>query len=181
MNGNKYMASRFAATLRRQLYKGANSLLTLTRSDIAQYTYSRPSLFRSEHLGLIPPQTCDSRHEQVTPFMLPAPTPNEDDTQTEEDFRVADPLSDETVDLLDNTARKNREIFTELFRPVPSNLVRDWKGYQVGHHLGRLASMRLTIANLSELCAEGKDRTCCPRGAFGQSQAAFVGSQGIRG
>lgn len=143
--------------------------------------HTLPIRLHSEHLGLIPPQTCDSRHEQVTPFMLPAPTPNEDDTQTAEDFRVADPLSDETVDLLDNTARKNREIFTELFRPVPSNLVRDWKGYQVGHYLGRLASMRLTITNLLELCTESEDWSCCPGGAFGQSQAAFVGSQGIRG
>ena len=63
--------------------------------------------------------------------MRPAPTPQQDDTQTEEDALVADPLSSDTLVLLDTTARRNREVFTELFRPVPTNLVRDWKGYQV--------------------------------------------------
>ncbi|PAV14831.1 phospholipase D nuclease [Pyrrhoderma noxium] len=104
MDGRPYMAARFAATLRRQLYK--------------------------EHLGLIPPQDCQSRHEQVTAAMRPAPIPNEDETDSREDELVADPLADETLDLFDSTAKKNRAIFTEIFRPVPTNLVRDWKAYE---------------------------------------------------
>lgn len=44
---------------------------------------------------------------------------------------VADPISDATLALWNGTAKKNREVFTELFRPVPSNLVRDWKAYDV--------------------------------------------------
>lgn len=63
--------------------------------------------------------------------MHPAPIPNEDETYLPEDAAVADPLSDDMLDLLYNTARRNREIFTELFRPVPTNLVRSWAAYEV--------------------------------------------------
>lgn len=63
--------------------------------------------------------------------MQPAPIPNEDETYLPEDAAVADPLSDDTLNLLYNTARKNREVFTELFRPVPTNLVRSWAAYEV--------------------------------------------------
>ncbi|EJC99464.1 phospholipase D [Fomitiporia mediterranea MF3/22] len=103
MDGNRYMAARFAATLRRSLYK--------------------------EHLGLIPPQICNSREEEATSNMRPAPIPNDDETATREDELVADPLADETLALFDGTAKKNRGIFTEIFRTVPSNLVRDYKSY----------------------------------------------------
>ncbi|KAJ7642196.1 hypothetical protein FB45DRAFT_826418 [Roridomyces roridus] len=61
--------------------------------------------------------------------MRPAPNPNPDETREEEDALVADPLSEGFTELWRTTARKNREIFTEIFRPVPSNLVRDWKAY----------------------------------------------------
>ena len=63
--------------------------------------------------------------------MRPAPIPNEDETDSREDELVADPLADETLDLFDSTAKKNRAIFTEIFRPVPTNLVRDWKAYEL--------------------------------------------------
>ncbi|THU96802.1 phospholipase D/nuclease [Dendrothele bispora CBS 962.96] len=104
MNGEDYMAARFAATLRRKLYK--------------------------EHLGLIPPQDAYSSSRHPTACMHPAPTPQEDTTASEEDQLVADPLSEKTMDLWRDTARKNREVFTEIFRPVPTNLVRDWKAYE---------------------------------------------------
>ncbi|KAF9530719.1 phospholipase D [Crepidotus variabilis] len=104
MNGQEWSASRFASTLRRQLYK--------------------------EHLGLIPPQRCDSRQPDVTSFMRAAPYPNEDTTRSREDSLVADPLSDSTINLWNETARKNREIFGELFKPVPTNLVRSWADYE---------------------------------------------------
>ncbi|KDR66935.1 hypothetical protein GALMADRAFT_258822 [Galerina marginata CBS 339.88] len=104
MDGRPYQASRFAATMRRQLYK--------------------------EHLGLIPPQQCSSRDPEVTSFMRPAPYPNKDETRTQEDRMVADPLGDDTDVLWTGTAKKNREIFTEIFRPVPTNLVRNWDAYE---------------------------------------------------
>ncbi|KAF9473130.1 phospholipase D/nuclease [Pholiota conissans] len=103
MDGESYEVSRFAATLRRQLYK--------------------------EHLGLIEPQLADARDPEVTSFMRPAPFPNKDETRTHEDRLVSDPLADATNSLWMETARKNREIFTELFRPIPTNLVRNWEAY----------------------------------------------------
>ncbi|KAG6333866.1 hypothetical protein ID866_5221 [Astraeus odoratus] len=103
MNGRPYMAARFAATLRRKLFR--------------------------EHLGLIPPQNV-THQKQVTWAMKPAPDPQDDDSDLPEDAAVADPLSDSMLDLWNGTARKNREIFTEVFRPVPSNLVRTWSAYE---------------------------------------------------
>jgi phospholipase D1/2 len=65
MNGKKYMAAKFAATLRRQLFK--------------------------HHLGLAPPQHCPPRPGEPypTPEMRPVGTPHLDVFQTEEDRLVA--------------------------------------------------------------------------------------------
>jgi phospholipase D1/2 len=70
-------------------------------------------------------------NEEVTTFMRAAPHPNQDEMGTSEDEAVADPLADETLRLWNDTARQNREIFTEIFRPVPTNLPRDWSAYDV--------------------------------------------------
>ena len=73
--------------------------------------------------------------------MRPAPYPHTDMTHTQEDRLVADPLIQETDQLWKETARKNREIFTEIFRPVPTNLVQNAAAYDVcitlffPHHL----------------------------------------------
>ena len=88
-----------------------------------------------EHLGLLEPQYCDRQVRSTTGFMKPAPHPVEDESHLEEDRAVADPLSDETILLWEGTAKKNREVFTELFRPVPTNLVRSKSAYKVGHDL----------------------------------------------
>ena len=66
--------------------------------------------------------------------MRAVPVPNDDETGDDEDRMVADPLADSTNDLWNNTARKNREIFTEIFRPVPTNLIRSWRDYDVSVH-----------------------------------------------
>jgi phospholipase D1/2 len=128
MDGHAVMVSRFATTLRRQLYKGERE-----KAEHQPFLLqSSKPLYRSpEHLGLIPPQFCDSRHENVTPSMRCAPYPIQDAFGTPEDDVVADPLCDETWELWTGTAKRNRDIFTELFRPVPTNLVRDWGAYDV--------------------------------------------------
>ncbi|KAF8884660.1 hypothetical protein BD779DRAFT_1536317 [Infundibulicybe gibba] len=102
MNGRPFMASRFAASLRRKLFR--------------------------EHLGLIRPQI-PRKEDPPTSFMKPAPTPNEDETNQQEDQLVADPIADSTIHLWNSTAHKNREIFHEVFRPVPNDIVRDWQLY----------------------------------------------------
>jgi len=87
--------------------------------------------FPIEHLGLIVPQPSQDRDPEITAAMHPAPYPNKDETHTHEDRLVADPISDEVDVWWKEAARKNREIFTELFRPLPTNLVRDWPAYDV--------------------------------------------------
>ena len=62
--------------------------------------------------------------------MRPAPTPNKDETHSDPK-EIIDPLSEECDRLWNDTARKNREILTELFRPTPTNLVRSWSAYEV--------------------------------------------------
>jgi phospholipase D1/2 len=79
------------------------------------------------------PQFCDEQARPATGFMKPAPHPIEDESHLEEDRVVADPLADETIRLWEDTAKKNREVFTELFRPIPTNLVRTKSAYKVGH------------------------------------------------
>nr|GAT61270.1 phospholipase D [Mycena chlorophos] len=113
MDGEDYQVARFATSLRRKLFR--------------------------EHLGLIPPQDANAE-DRPDDFMHPAPHPNPDEMGDENDQLVADPIADATLELWNKTAKKNREIFTEIFRPVPSNLVRDWKAYdnyvpkgKVGH------------------------------------------------
>jgi len=69
----------------------------------------------------------------VTSFMKPAPYPIEDESRLEDDRAVADPLADETILLWESTAKKNREVFTELFRPIPTNLVRSKSAYKVSY------------------------------------------------
>lgn len=63
--------------------------------------------------------------------MRAVPAPNPDETCTREDAIVADPLSDELMSLWQSTAKKNRDIFTEVFRPVPSDLVPSFAAYKV--------------------------------------------------
>ncbi|KDN33847.1 hypothetical protein RSAG8_13066, partial [Rhizoctonia solani AG-8 WAC10335] len=104
MDGQRFMATRFAATLRRKLFR--------------------------EHLGLIQPQDCDRGKTKVTSFMRPAPIPNESELGKWEDDAVRDPLSDRFQDLWISTAQKNRAIFSELFKTVPTNLVHNWSEYK---------------------------------------------------
>jgi phospholipase D1/2 len=85
----------------------------------------------TEHLGLIPPQPALSKPDEITSFMMPAPTLNDDEVDSEDDRIVADPLSDDFINLWNTTATRNRGVFTELFRTVPSDLVASWDQYNV--------------------------------------------------
>ncbi|KAG6872615.1 hypothetical protein C0995_008273 [Termitomyces sp. Mi166 len=143
MDGQPYRAGRFAATLRRKLFR--------------------------EHLGLIPPQVVTDGNPRVTSFMRPAPHHNEDETGLEQDALVADPLNDDTVLLFQKTAIENRKIFTEIFRPVPTNLVRSWAAYdnyvpkvKTGHVVPGVDLQRL------------KDRLAGVRGALVECPLDFL-------
>ncbi|KAG8810896.1 hypothetical protein FRC17_002713 [Serendipita sp. 399] len=104
MNGQPYQAARFAATFRRALFK--------------------------EHLGLIPPQNCTPTNaNDVTTFMTPVPNAQVDTTNSSEDRVVEDPLSDKFLALWNGTAKNNTDIFWNIFKTVPNNMVRNWTEY----------------------------------------------------
>lgn len=85
-----------------------------------------------EHLGRLPAQRCENANEAVTSFMRPPPVLNEDEFSEPAlaDDMVEDPLAEKTINLWNETATNNRNIFTEVFRPVPSNLVESWAAYE---------------------------------------------------
>jgi phospholipase D1/2 len=100
MNGQQWLASKFAATLRRQIFR--------------------------KHLGLLKPQD----YEQPDMNFLPVTAgPNEYDFNSEQDQMVVDPLGDDFQNHWNGNARTNTEIFGKVFHPVPSDSVRSWKEY----------------------------------------------------
>lgn len=119
MNGEPYMATRFAATLRRRLWK--------------------------EHLGLLPLQ----HDEAAAAAMKPVGTPHVDVTGSEEDQIVMvsrgrgdlvraeltdlsaeqDPLNEDLEKLWRGQAERNAAIFDDLFHCVPSPHVETWQQY----------------------------------------------------
>ncbi|KAM0753544.1 phospholipase D/nuclease [Meredithblackwellia eburnea MCA 4105] len=104
MNGQPFMASRFAATMRRRLYR--------------------------EHLGLIKPQFCPpDGDEKATPAMKPVGTPQIDVTDSDEDRKVMDPLSEETESFMRGIASENAQIFADVFHCVPATGIKTWKEY----------------------------------------------------
>ena len=100
MNGQPWRASRFAATLRRQLFR--------------------------KHLGLLVPQNMDG----PDPNFEPIGVPNIYDFGSAEDLAVADPLSDSFLNLWNARARQNTEAFGRIFHPVPHDSVRKWTDYE---------------------------------------------------
>ncbi|KAK4218591.1 hypothetical protein QBC37DRAFT_189759 [Rhypophila decipiens] len=100
MNGQQYTASAFAASLRRQLFR--------------------------KHLGLLPHQPCDAFDKNWTPVTKNG---NDYDWGSPADRLVADPLDSKFLSLWSDTARKNTEIFSRAFHPVPNDKVRTWEDY----------------------------------------------------
>ncbi|KAI5803358.1 hypothetical protein DFH27DRAFT_555423 [Peziza echinospora] len=100
MNGHPYIASHFAGTLRRQIFR--------------------------KHLGLIPSQDLSEINDEN---MQPSPVPNVYDFDSEEDRLVSDPLGVEFTKYWEETARINTEAYRQVFRPVPDNGILNWKMY----------------------------------------------------
>lgn len=100
MAGRPWQASRFAASLRRQLFR--------------------------KHLGLIrpqDPQNPDLNFDSVQ-------TPNTYDWGSPEDHIVSDPLSDTFLSLWNTRARTNTEVYRKAFRAVPDDYIRTWTEYK---------------------------------------------------
>nr|KMM72113.1 phospholipase D1 [Coccidioides posadasii RMSCC 3488] len=100
MNGQPYLVSRFASTLRRQLCR--------------------------KHLGLIPAQD----YQRPDANFEPVGVPNQYDLGSPEDRVVADPLSDTFQSLWNSRARQNTEVYRKVFHAVPDDTVRNWNDYK---------------------------------------------------
>jgi len=100
MAGRPYTASRFAASLRRQLFR--------------------------KHLGLVRPQN----PQRPDPNYDPIGVPNLHDWDSPEDSIVSDPLSDVFQSLWNSRARTNTEVFRKSFRAVPDDYVNTWAEYK---------------------------------------------------
>jgi phospholipase D1/2 len=101
MAGQPYRAARFAAQLRRFIFR--------------------------KHLGLLRPQDCT--REDVNRLPVGMGGPNEYDWGSREDQAVTDPLADSFSELWKQTAYTNTAAFAKVFHPVPSDHVRTWKDY----------------------------------------------------
>lgn len=101
MGGQRYTASRFAASLRRHIFR--------------------------KHLGLLPDQRWDQPDSNWRPVDA---APNEYDWDSPADVLVRDPLHANFVKLWANTARGNTEVFSRAFHPVPNDAVRTWADYK---------------------------------------------------
>ncbi|KAI1647922.1 phospholipase D/nuclease [Daldinia loculata] len=100
MNGRPFTASRFATSLRRQLYR--------------------------KHLGLLPDQRWDQPDANWTPVDR---DPQQYDWGSPSDRLVEDPMSEDFWRLWTETARTNTEVFSKVFHPVPNDQVRTWEQY----------------------------------------------------
>ncbi|KIY01695.1 uncharacterized protein Z520_01833 [Fonsecaea multimorphosa CBS 102226] len=101
MNGQPFQASRFAASMRRYLFR--------------------------KHLGLLPPQ--DMRKPDG--HFMPAPGDNEYDFGSTEDVLVADPLSDRFLEHWNGVAEQNTLAFRKVFAPMPDDTAQTWLQYQM--------------------------------------------------
>lgn len=103
MNGQSWPASRYAATLRRQLCR--------------------------KHLGLIPAQNCEvpeggSREPvDIDPRI-------EYDWGSREDGVVADPVSEEFQGAWNSRASTNTGVYRRVFHAIPDDTVRNWHDYK---------------------------------------------------
>ena len=100
MNGQPWMASRFAASLRRELFR--------------------------KHLGLLPPQD----YKRPNGSFEPPGVPDHFDLDCPESMVVADPLSDTLQSLWNTRAHTNTEVFRKVFHAVPDDNVRNWATYK---------------------------------------------------
>lgn len=101
MSGEPYQASRYATSLRRQLFR--------------------------KHLGLLSWQDWSKPNANFMPIDK---DPNDYDWDSPADDLVRDVLSREFSNLWNGTASANTEVFNKAFHCVPADSVRNWKDYE---------------------------------------------------
>lgn len=101
MNGKPFKAAKFAASLRRQIFR--------------------------KHLGLLPPQDWT---KPTANFMPLNNGPNVYDWNSASDVLVHDPLSADFERLWNLTAKTNTDVFAKAFHCVPDDRIRNWDQYK---------------------------------------------------
>lgn len=101
MNHEPYQASKFASSLRRQLFR--------------------------KHLGLLPHQVPTRPDANFLPLDQ---EPNAYDWGSPDDNLVADVMSDAFDELWNGTAAVNTRVFNRAFHCVPADNVRNWEDYK---------------------------------------------------
>lgn len=126
MAGKPWKASKFAAGLRRQVFR--------------------------KHLGLLPPQ--DPAAPDAN-FMPVGQQPNKYDWGSREDKAVEDPLSSSFMNLWHTTAKNNTEVFRHVFHAIPEDSVRTWKQYDdfyEKYFKVHMHSSSLKFESIEEIC-----------------------------
>lgn len=101
MDNVPFVASRYAASLRRQLMR--------------------------KHLGLLPAQDPAKPDSSCTPINKDS---NAYDWDSAADWLVRDPLSREFGNLWNRTAKGNTAVYEKAFHTVPADKVRNWEQYE---------------------------------------------------
>lgn len=130
MNGKPYQASRFASSLRREIFR--------------------------KHLGLLAhqdPENPNANWHPVTDAI------NEYDWGSPGDILVRDPLHANFSNLWRGTAKVNTEIFRRAFHAVPDDTVRTWKDYDEFYSRHFKAPAADAKAKNKEQTASNKDTT----------------------
>lgn len=148
MDGEYWPAARFAATLRRRLYK--------------------------EHLGLLQPCSSLLQRADPTRSMLPVNVPQEDTTGTEADNAVCDPMGYELECLWTKTAQTNTESFGNVFRPVPASGILTWKDYDDYVPTGKGAAKVCHVVNEAGSLEDVKNQLNRVRGHLVQMPLDFL-------
>ncbi|CAG8605205.1 4974_t:CDS:10 [Funneliformis mosseae] len=126
MNGKPYQASKFAYTLRSNIFK--EHLGLLETQDHSSITKSCLPPLRPENL-----YEAHDKDESITSIIdNPASyfPPKHPKHPTKTDLVVMDPLSDEFYDYWRTTAHNNTETYRSVFRCVPDDNVVDWEQYE---------------------------------------------------
>lgn len=104
MDGRPFTASRFAASLRRNLYR--------------------------KHIGLLPDQPWDCPQGAARAWTPVSYDPQDYDWGSRGDQLVADPMTRQFwEEVWGPVARTNTEVFERAFHPVPTDQVRNWEQY----------------------------------------------------
>ncbi|CAB5182190.1 unnamed protein product [Rhizophagus irregularis] len=122
MNGKKYKASKFAYTLRSNLFKEHLGLLE-TQDHSTMTESCLPPLNPEALFELL------YEKDETATSLLDAQT-NEIKKCSTEELVFMDPLSDEFYNYWSQIAQNNTETYRSLFRCVPDDNVADWEQYK---------------------------------------------------